>query len=778
MSKEPNPIVVLSICSIVGVLFFTLTFNLNGRSGTNANLTSSIQGGNGLSAEFSQLYNADAFLQKLTRGEAAVEIVTTMEKPLLKPDNNGVTYMNADRSVEIRYRPILNGIKEEIILYRKPDKNIFSVQLKLNNVTLGKNYDGTPVFLDREGQYLFHFDKPYAIDNNGVRTDNVVYSIHRIGESDTYEVYLELDRQWLDNPARVYPITVDPTVINDPNRAQPEISARRTAMTETYAMGNGVFASTSDGTAHNYMDANAEWQIIDTTLEPLTHDQDYHFSAEKNSFQIFFKNDLTGLFGKFSIGNSSMRFGLDRPNPSVAMIDRNTITYPNVFSNTDLKYTLTSELMLEEFIVRDRETAISMDTIIEELELENVIVEPQIDGSYNFYDPETRAILWTIPRPVMYELGDKSLRSYGLHYEMRETQGKMFLVKVLDEDGKKWLDSLERIYPIVVDTTAGPNSPGTMADDATVGTVTWSNPDNAKTSNDSYAAATSTGPTVTHYLKATNFGFSIPTSATINGIVVNIEKSAGVVAMVVRDEYVKIVRADSTIGTENKASAGDWSFSDVDSNYGSSSDLWSESWDGVSINDTDFGVVLSARSSAVQCFEQNTLVMTSEGKKNIKDIRKGDLVLSYNRHNQILEERKVEGVWSNPISIAGSQYYVIHAGGKEIMATKNQEFYANGMYIQAENLKIGDRLLSESLADVMIEEINIVDNAQDTVWDLTVEDNHNFYADGVLVHNFLPPIDGYTAKVDHVRMTVYYTDVASAPGTNFDGIGLEGVNVD
>ncbi len=776
MSKDLNPIHILIFCIVGGVLFFTLSLNLMSGSASTKLGHTSIEGGNGLSAEFSQLKNnTDAFSQRLARGNATVEIVTAMEKPLLKSDNNEVTLMNADRSKEIRYKPITNGIKEEIILYRRPDTNVFTVQLKLNNMTLGKNFDSTPVFLDKNGQYLFHFDKPYAIDNNGMRTDNVVYSVHRVGESDIYEVYLEIDQQWLDNPARVYPITVDPTVINDSNSAQPEISAKRTAMTETYAMGNGLLAATSDGTAHNYMDANGDWQEIDTTFEPLTQNQDYHFGAEKNAFQIYFKNELSGLFGKFSIGNSSMRFGLERPNPSVAVIDRNTITYPNVLRNIDLKYTLSSELMLEEFIVRDRETAINVDTIIEELELENVLVEPHTDGSYNFYEPGTHDILWTIPRPVMYEQGDKTHSSYGLHYELREAERKMFLIKILDEDGKKWLSSLDRMYPVVIDTTAGPNSPGTMADDATVGTVTWSNPDNAKTSNDSYASAGSGSTTVTHYLKASNFGFSIPTSATINGIVVDIERNESVNMFLVRDEYVKIVKADGTIGTENKATGSEWPTSDAYASYGGLSDLWSESWDGTSINDIDFGLVLSARGISQQCFEQNTQVVTSEGTKKIKDIRKGDKVLSYNRYTQLLEEKEVEAVWSNPISFSGSRYYVIRAGGKEIMATEDQEFYANDEYIQAKNLKVGDRLLSENLADVMVEDITIVDNDQDTVWDLTVQGNHNFYANGVLVHNFLPPVYAYTAKVDHIRITVYYTD--AAPGTNFNGIKLEGVSV-
>jgi hypothetical protein len=38
-------------------------------------------------------------------------------------------------------------------------------------------------------------------------------------------------------------------------------------------------------------------------------------------------------------------------------------------------------------------------------------------------------------------------------------------------------------------TSSGPNSPGTMADDATVGTVAWNNPNNAKVSDNAPTVA-------------------------------------------------------------------------------------------------------------------------------------------------------------------------------------------------------------------------------------------------------------------------------------------------
>lgn len=70
---------------------------------------------------------------------------------------------------------------------------------------------------------------------------------------------------------------------------------------------------------------------------------------------------------------------------------------------------------------------------------------------------------------------------------------------------------------------ASPRTAGTLADDSAVGTITWTTPENADDSDDTYATA---AVGTSHYLKATNYGFNIPTSATITGVRVSIERSA------------------------------------------------------------------------------------------------------------------------------------------------------------------------------------------------------------------------------------------------------------
>jgi len=125
-----------------------------------------------------------------------------------------------------------------------------------------------------------------------------------------------------------------------------------------------------------------------------------------------------------------------------------------------------------------------------------------------------------------------------------------------------------------------------------IGTVAWTNPDNAKVSDNVYATASGAKPWTSHYLKATNFGFSIPSGAIINGILVEIEEK-GSTPSPAHESAIKIVKADGTIGTTNKSTGATLPSSDTYISYGSDSDLWDETWDDTKINDIDFGVVFS-----------------------------------------------------------------------------------------------------------------------------------------------------------------------------------------
>ena len=140
--------------------------------------------------------------------------------------------------------------------------------------------------------------------------------------------------------------------------------------------------------------------------------------------------------------------------------------------------------------------------------------------------------------------------------------------------------------------SSGPNSGGTFADDATVGTLVWGNPGNAIASDDSYATCAvgfSTG--ASHYLKATNFGFAIPADAQIDGIKVEAEIKCDVSGT---DNSIKLVKAGSYVG-DNKARGSSvyWPTSDTYVTWGGETDLWGTTWSVDEINNSGFGVGIS-----------------------------------------------------------------------------------------------------------------------------------------------------------------------------------------
>lgn len=151
------------------------------------------------------------------------------------------------------------------------------------------------------------------------------------------------------------------------------------------------------------------------------------------------------------------------------------------------------------------------------------------------------------------------------------------------------------VITTVLAATSGPRNGGTFADDGSIGTKTWASTGNAITSNNSYATVALNDFEISHYLKATNFGFSIPAGSTINGITVEVEKKAANPNRV-KDYQVRIVKG-GTIGPTDRADGSFWGNSDSYTTYGGASDLWGETWTANDINNNGFGLAFSAQKT-------------------------------------------------------------------------------------------------------------------------------------------------------------------------------------
>jgi hypothetical protein len=150
-----------------------------------------------------------------------------------------------------------------------------------------------------------------------------------------------------------------------------------------------------------------------------------------------------------------------------------------------------------------------------------------------------------------------------------------------------------------------------------------------------------------------------------------------------------------------------------------------------------------------RCFVKDTMIEMSDGNlKPIEEVKVGDFVMSYNETTNVVEEMEVTEV-NSPIHDDLVKYTL--SDGTQIISTFDHPYYLQGLKLASykpkwtnerydtlmdvSQINVGDKLIKpnrENLEIVSIEELERI-NTQTYI--ITVAQNHNFYANGVLVHN-------------------------------------------
>ena len=132
------------------------------------------------------------------------------------------------------------------------------------------------------------------------------------------------------------------------------------------------------------------------------------------------------------------------------------------------------------------------------------------------------------------------------------------------------------------------------------------------------------------------------------------------------------------------------------------------------------------------CFSKETLILTPDGEKTIDRLRCQDRVIGYN----FSTKHQAVGTIEDVREISAPDYYLIN---NRIKVTATHPFYVQTVtgirLIEVADLKLGDRLIGRDNLFVNIFSIEHI-NKPLTVYNLiSIDPNHNFYADGILVHN-------------------------------------------
>lgn len=350
-----------------------------------------------------------------------------------------------------------------------------------------------------------------------------------------------------------------------------------------YDIGFGKHKVIGSLTALNYFDGT-EFTPIEPSIVSYPYvDNLYDWMVENGVYHAYFKEDpLTSetirfYFDEIKYGTQGNKKGYVSYQPmsinyrnvldqiqyisgvlsTQGFPDGGLFSYPSVFGNGyDLMYDYTNSVLTEKLVIKNKSDLFMPEQYILDggnitLDLDEIIVwkdelDIYIDGEK--WDKKSKKksdkivefklgnkTLFYLPIPYAWETSHMEEKNYTLENgtiitEDTRVESKIRLEREFKKSGNKlyiilktpydWLNSSARVYPLTIDSSTGFYNPGSNGQFYT----TWTNPTNAYSSDEVFAQ-TPKGTTDCRQ-DFYNFGFNVPTGATINGIEVTLEMYA------------------------------------------------------------------------------------------------------------------------------------------------------------------------------------------------------------------------------------------------------------
>jgi phage terminase large subunit-like protein len=144
---------------------------------------------------------------------------------------------------------------------------------------------------------------------------------------------------------------------------------------------------------------------------------------------------------------------------------------------------------------------------------------------------------------------------------------------------------------------------------------------------------------------------------------------------------------------------------------------------------------LKGVATGKRCLTGDTLVFTSGGQIPISQVVVGTWVATFHEATDAITWGRVAAVTSR----SSSNIYLVKTASKiEIKCTFDHPFYVlTKGWVDAKDLVLGNKVykLKDRIIKDIITEVRSLPGLEATVWDIEVEESHNFFANNILVHN-------------------------------------------
>lgn len=132
-------------------------------------------------------------------------------------DGNVASYRNVQEGVDLNVEVTPAGVKEEIILAGPDSTRTIRFALHLDGLSPQLTEGGDVELVDGSGQVKLVIPKGWMVDSSrhpetGGLNESMGVHYDLTEENGRFYLSISLEHEWLDDPARVWPVVVDPTV--------------------------------------------------------------------------------------------------------------------------------------------------------------------------------------------------------------------------------------------------------------------------------------------------------------------------------------------------------------------------------------------------------------------------------------------------------------------------------------------------------------------------------------------------------------------------------------
>jgi hypothetical protein len=144
---------------------------------------------------------------------------------------------------------------------------------------------------------------------------------------------------------------------------------------------------------------------------------------------------------------------------------------------------------------------------------------------------------------------------------------------------------------------------------------------------------------------------------------------------------------------------------------------------------------LSVKIVAHNCFPAGTKITMADGSvKNIEDVKAGDKLLTINENTLEQSEGRVGDVLVKKDRLLFE--FKLEDGGVIKSTSHHRYFVKEKSWLTAQDIQVGDVLVRSNGDDVKVESIEQHEGEFEVFHIIDVKDNHTYYAEDILVHNY------------------------------------------